>query len=414
MEIEGWALTCGRSPAQLLVLVDGVVIGADDDFTPRPDVDQALGTSSPPGWHVFADTRGVPPGRHVLQVAVRIDPRSDIRILDEKHVQVAAPSSGADLPGLAARAAQRLAANQSSAGYWLTTFTDSTRYDTPRDEMNTYTTAVLADLLAPIAGQAGLDAAVARARRHLGEQIEATGLVRYHGLPDAPPIAMALGCAITPDADDTALAWRIAGKSTKDPRLKRMLRTLARYRDARGLYRTWLAPVNRYQCIDPGRDPNPPDLVNQMHIYLMLRTFDPPAARKLCTAMRRAARRDDALVYYAKTALMPYLRSAELAQLGCRLPAARLARPAPGQEPWSELARRLVDSVRSRPDADTQRAIKGLLTRLGRDDFALLRRTPPFLFHNDLSATVPRYYWSQDVGYALWLRLYDASTGGAP
>jgi len=47
--------------------------------------------------------------------------------------------------------------------------------------------------------------------------------------------------------------------------------------------------------------------------------------------------------------------------------------------------------------------------RLGGDDFARLRRSPPLLYHNDLSATVNRFYWSEDVGYALWLRLYQAS-----
>src|SRR5690606_22101105 len=135
---------------------------------------------------------------------------------------------------------------------------------------------------------AGLDRTVARARRYLRAQIEANGLVRYHGLPDAPGIGT-LGCVITPDSDNTALAWRIAGRGTRDPRSGRMLRTLAEYRDARGLYRTWLAPRDRYECLDPGRDPNPPDLVIQMHVYRMLRTLDPPAARRLCRAIRRAA-----------------------------------------------------------------------------------------------------------------------------
>ena len=44
------------------------------------------------------------------------------------------------------------------------------------------------------------------------------------------------------------------------------------------------------------------------------------------------------------------------------------------------------------------------------NDFALLRSAPPLVFHNDLSATVPRYYWSVDAGYALWLRLYAAAS----
>ena len=56
----------------------------------------------------------------------------------------------------------------------------------------------------------------------------------------------------------------------------------------------------------------------------------------------------------------------------------------------------------SRPDAAEVTAV---LNTLARDDFALVQTSPPLLYHNDLSATVPRYYWSQDVGYALWLRL---------
>jgi hypothetical protein len=43
---------------------------------------------------------------------------------------------------------------------------------------------------------------------------------------------------------------------------------------------------------------------------------------------------------------------------------------------------------------------------LAKEDFAALRQEPPLLYHNDLSASVPRYYWSEDFGYALWLRLY--------
>ena len=46
---------------------------------------------------------------------------------------------------------------------------------------------------------------------------------------------------------------------------------------------------------------------------------------------------------------------------------------------------------------------------IGSDDFAQLRSSPPLLYNNDLSATVRRYYWSEDFGYALWLRLYEAA-----
>jgi hypothetical protein len=219
---------------------------------------------------------------------------------------------------------------------------------------------------------------------------------------------------ITPDADDTALVWRIAGKAG-DPRLQQMLRTLAHYRDGRGLYRTWLAPTSRYQCLDPGRDPDPADATINMHVYMMLNEFDPPAARALCKALLRWSGSDDTWVYYAKTALVPYLRSAELEQLGCPipLPTARLARPVPGQEWWPEVARLLVKTGVSPPDGNTRQTIRGVLEQLGADDFALLREAPPLLYNNDPSANVPRFYWSGDAGYALWLRLYEAANRGA-
>jgi hypothetical protein len=405
--VQGWALACGRTPAQVVVLIDGRVIGETTRFFVRPDVDRALHITAASGWSVPADTSGLVPGKHVLQLAVRISPRSDIRILREQPVTVTAPPS---LRALAAVATRRLRADQARAGYWLTNHTSSPRYVSPQKELNTYLPSILVDLLAPSARRLGVADVVAHARRFLSSQIERNGLVRYHGLPNAPTIGT-LGCVITPDADDTALAWRIAGPGAGDPRLHGMLRTLARYRDGRGLYRTWLAPRDKYQCLDPGRDPDPADIGIQMHVYLMLREFDRPAAQALCKAIQRWSADDDVWVYYAKTALVPYLRSAELEQLGCptALPTARLARPVPGQEWWSEAGRLLVQTGASPPGATTRQAIRDLLARLGDDDFALLRQAPPLLYHNDLSANVTRFYWSEDAGYALWLRLYEAA-----
>ena len=71
--------------------------------------------------------------------------------------------------------------------------------------------------------------------------------------------------------------------------------------------------------------------------------------------------------------------------------------------------RRLAETTVSPQDANVRQAIGNLLVRLGSDDFARLRRSPPLLYHNDLSATVKRLYWSEDFGYALWLRLYEAA-----
>jgi hypothetical protein len=419
--LEGWALTCGRTPAQLVVLIDGVVIGSTREFLTRVDVNQVMHTISPSGWRVSANTQGVSPGERVLQLAVRIEPRSDIRIVREQRVLVDAPeppgeaatmpqmpASGPELDAMAARAASLLRERQSGYGFWLTSYTKDLRYEAPQQEMNTFLTSMLVDVLSPVARLRRLDDVVERARRHLAAQIESNGLVRYHGLPDGPTIGT-LGSVITPDTDDTALAWRIAGHGPDDPRLPRMLGELARYRDARGLYRTWLAPPEKYQSLDPGRDPNPTDIAIQMHVYLMLRELDPPAAQSLCNALQRSLGDGDLWTYYAKAPLVPYVRSAELRQLGCAipLPTERLALPAAGQEIWSEAVRRLADMMGQ--GARARQGIGNLLVRIGDDDFAMLRRSPPLLYHNDLSATVSRFYWSEDFGYALWLRLYEAA-----
>jgi hypothetical protein len=423
--IAGWMLVCERSPAQVRLLVDGIVVGSTSAFFARADVARTIGIEAPSGWRIAARVSGVTPGERVLQLAAKGEPRSAFRIVREQRVIVrpdaTAPGDAhapatptATLDAMAARAAALLREHQTEYGAWLAAHTTSLRYDSPQRELNTFLTSMLADLLSPLARRHGLDAPLQRAHAHLAAQIEADGLVRYHGLPDAPTIGT-LGCAITPDADDTALAWRIAGPGADDPRRQRMLATLTRYRDSRGFYRTWLAPQANYQCIDPGADPNPADIAIQMHVYLMLREFDAPSARALCSAMRRRIGEDSNWVYYARSPLLPFLRAAELGGAGCALPlpSAHLARAVEGQAIWSELAQALVEGTAAPLDPSRRQAADRVLAQLGHDDFALIRRAPPLLYHNDLTATVPRYYWSEDAGYALWLRLYDAVGGGS-
>ena len=127
---------------------------------------------------------------------------------------------------------------------------------------------------------------------------------------------------------------------------------------------------------------------------------------------RVAADDDDVWVYYAKTALVPYLRSAELARLGCRLPlpadAAGAARPRAGASGarWCGGSWRTGRRGRTRA---TRQAIATCSRASAATTSPLLRTTPPLLYHNDLTATVAAYYWSEDAGYALWLRLYDVA-----
>jgi hypothetical protein len=405
----GWALAGHATPWQVAVIIDGRQTVASHIFFDRPDVRVALHETSPTGWRIPLGTAGLAPGEHHLAVLAWTFENGETHYLGERKLTVRrAEGDAKELDDAFRTAAARLRAHQQGPGYWLTAYTSAARFQQPHQEMNTFLTSLLIDLLDPLAATEGLGDTLQRARQHLTGQIEAGGLVRYHGLPDAPGIGT-LGCVITPDADDTSLVWRLAPDDDRRGRrrLPAALATLGQYRTREGLYRTWLAPRAAYQCLDPGSDPDPTDIAIQMHVLLLLAKVQPPAGRALCEALRPVLDQDRIWVYYRRTPLVPILRLSDLQRAGCalELPESRMRAQVPGQEIWVSLVR-LLGRAESPSPADASE-IQAVLRQLAKDDFALLRTNPPLLYHNDLTATTPRYYWSEDAGYALWLRLAD-------
>jgi hypothetical protein len=398
--VAGRATAGGARPWQVGVLLDGRQWFTTQTFDSRN------------GWRIPLETAGLAIGDHTVALLAWASDKGEPHYLGQRTLTVrAAAPAGPDeelIVGLKTTAA-RIRAHQQALGYWHTTYTATTQYQQTGLEMNTYVTSLLVDLLDPLVADAPmLRESVSRARQFLSDQIEGDGLVRYYGRPDGPTIGI-LGCVITPDTFDTALAWRLAPAADRG-RLTAALATLERYRTEDGLYRTWLAPRDAYRCLDPGRDPNPADLTVQMHLFLLLAKTQPPAASALCAALQPVNDQDRVWVYYSLTPLLSILRLPDLEQAGCHLdlPESRLRAQVPGQETWIAIARLLA----RRSDRATSPAmateIQALLHDVAKDDFALLRTNPPLLYHNDLTATVPRYYWSEDVGYALWLRLAHA------
>ena len=415
LRAEGWALIGGRSPWEVAVTLDGRLAGSTSRFFTRPDVVRALGSTSPAGWRIPIRTTDLASGEHLLRVVARgcaagVPLRvAERRIVTSERRPAAPPAPGivdGASPASARRAAALLAHDQQPPGYWLTSYTSTPTFEEPHDEMNTFLTATLVDFLDPVPAEAGLGDLLDRARSHLTAQIEGNGLVRYHGLPDGPTIGW-LGCVISPDADDTVLAWRIAPSERPDL-LASAIATLERYRTPEGLYRTWLSRRDRYRCIDPGRDPNPTDVVIQIHVLQLLARVDPPAGRALCTALSRVVDEDRVWAYYSKAPGLPILRGADLEKAGCTLalPASRLRTSVPGQEIWVDAATLLRRLTAPSDEVPTSDETQALLRTLAANDFALVRSTPPLLYHNDLTASTPRFYWSEDFGYALWLRIF--------
>ncbi len=424
----GWALAGEATPWQVAVTIDGRQTFSTRAFSERPDVREALHAASPSGWRIKIDTAGLAPGEHHLSAFAWVHEKGEGHYLAERTLTVrpapagsagAAPAGAgrpeagtpelpADLKEDFRKAVERLREHQQTPGYWLTAFTSKASFHEPGPEMNTFLTALLVDLLNPVAAASGLQDSLQRARAHLTSQIESGGLVRYHGRPDGPGIGN-LGCVITPDTDDTALVWRLAPGSDRS-RLTAALATIDRYRTREGLYRTWLAPREAYQCIDPGSDPNPVDIAIQMHLLLLLSEVRPPAGRALCKALRPVVDEDRVWVYYRKTPLIPILRLTDLHRAGCELelPESRMRTDVASQQIWVSVVRLLAGRLTSGGAPPDTVLIRAVLRELARDDFALIRMNPPLLYHTDLTAKVfSGYSWSEDVGYALWLRLYD-------
>lgn len=409
--LEGWALAGGRTPQEVLIKLDGLVVASTQKFFARPDVTKALGVASPSGWSITIGPRELAEGHHQLAVFVRTAERGPQSLIVDRRFTVpetrsspTRPTADADLPSSARRAVAVLTSHQQAPGYWLTSYTPATRYEKPQNELNTFLPSLLIDMLDPVVGDARLAGSIQRARTFLASQIEDTGLVRYHGRPET---VGSLGCVITPDADDTALVWRIAPGAHREL-LSAALATLNRYRTPEGLYRTWLASPSLYQCIDPGNDPDPADVAIQMHVLMLLAKVDPPAANDLCQALKRTMTADGTWVYYRSAPIVPILREADLQKLGCRLelPPSRLRSTLPEQAVWVTAARMLWSLTSAGHPAPASADVSDLLLRLSRDDFRMVRESPPLLYHNDLTASVPRFYWSADIGYALWLRLH--------
>lgn len=406
MVVAGWALMNNQTPADVTVMVDDKVVGSGTEaFFERPDVVLDTGESAPSGWRVTFPANRLEPGEHVVSVRVRAHSGGPQRLLETRGFTVTKRDS--ELDEASRRAAVILAERQDRLGYWLSEFSKTTQFVQQGQELNIFTNAALIDLVAPVAQQSGLADSMTRARQFLTSQIEDSGLVRYHGRPDLTTMGV-LGCVITPDADDTALTWRIAPSERSELR-PLALSTLKQFRTADGLYQTWLAPKADFRCIDPGKNPNPPDIGIQLHVYLWLAQVDPPAARELCTALQAREADESLWVYYRFAPPIVLLRLNEVSKAGCplQLPSARLQTTVAGQDIWLEL----LDHLHHFETADDltagrTEAIALLLKKLAADNFAALKSNPPLLYHNDLSASVSRYYWSKSFGYALWLRLY--------
>jgi hypothetical protein len=304
--------------------------------------------------------------------------------------------------GLAVRVIEE---SQSSEGYWPTYTTRTPIFHDARLEVNTFLQPIMIALLQPLTDQVDLKQTLERARVYALKQIEETGLVRF--TPSFDPLRKGPAACqdMTPDADDTALAWSLA-PIVDSGRLTLVLLKLRAFRTSEGLFRTWLADEKDFRCLAQGADRNPPDIGINFHVYLFLARYDPDYARTLCQALMARVGDDSLWVYYAQAPLVPLLRVGDVQRAGCPIVIPRdLVRTVDDEQTMWIKAISLLD-VDLSPGTKARDEAVSLLSALAQKRFAAVEASPPLLYHNDLTSASKRNYWSKDFGYALWLRLY--------
>ena len=200
MPVRGWALLCGRTPTEVVLLIDGRIIGETTAFFTRPGPQSSA--ERDPGLGLEHT------GRH--QRARAREARSSTRRAgDIRHAHrprtACEAASAAENPACDGRARGATAARRPSTSRLLAHELHGRRevpHSAAGDEH-------IPDV--DPGGPARPGRRQAWTRRCGGPRQAGArgadrgyGLVRYHGLPDSPTIGT-LGCVITPDADDTAL-----------------------------------------------------------------------------------------------------------------------------------------------------------------------------------------------------------------
>src|ERR1700692_146924 len=300
--------------------------------------------------------------------------------------------------------------NQSPEGYWPTFTTRVPVFHEARLEVNTFLQPIMIALLQPLTDEAGLTQTLERARDYTRKQLDDTGLVRFSPSFDPLHKGPDLCRDMTPDADDTSLAWSVVGTADSGA-LALALQKLRTYRTAEGLFRTWMADEKDFRCLAPGADPNPPDIGINFHVYLFLARYDPSSARALCQALIAKAKDSSLWVYYAQATLIPFLRSGAVRRAGCpTVISGELIHPVDDAQAMWVKAISLLE-VDLSPGTKARDEAMSLLGTLAQRRFAAIEASAPLLYHNDLTSVHKRDYWSKDFGYALWLRIYARVIG---
>ncbi len=305
-----------------------------------------------------------------------------------------------DLEYYSKLAFEQIRINQPSVGTWQTYYNFDTVPENFHKEINVFHGLLMADLLVPIK-HSNTNELVKGVLDYTAQQVNPkTGLLKYYQLDGLPE-----------DTDDTSLYWSLLN-SDDTVEIHSLVDTFSHYKDANGLYLTWLSPEGLSPAKRGGKIANPADLLINIHIYFFLQKYDSLQSVMLCKSIKEALKgsNPDLMVYYITAPWLYYIREAEILSRGCDL--SDLPKPefvyVQSQSTYYEMAMLIRDINMNKFDKYALEKANELLLRTAYGDFAFLKSMPLLLYNNDLTFRNPARFWSYDLSYVLWLRLYYA------
>lgn len=305
----------------------------------------------------------------------------------------------------AANAKSKIINRQNEAGTWWTFFNFDTIPENFKRSNNFFAGMLIADLLEPFRTDPRIDSIYNRTLDLSYQNINPeNGFLKYYNRMDDLP----------EDTDDTGLFWYLNQKADTGF-VSLVIDSLQKYKTENGLYLEWLKKGGIKHMKQTGTNPETVEIIPNIHVYLFLSKYDTLLANELCQSLQaeNVVSNPEYWVYYFRAPWLYYIRQADMVKHDCEL-GENLPNEIKGlasQDVYEKMSVLIRDfSLESNYKGRNTQA-RDLLFQLSKNNFEYIRNHPMLIYHSDLSSKAPAHFWSKDLPYALWLRLYYEYSG---
>jgi len=308
--------------------------------------------------------------------------------------------SGNELAERANLVKKTLIERQDKKGTWSTYVNFDTIPGNFRKDNNFFVGMLIADFLQPYINDKRIDSVINKALMLSYKNINPdNGFLKYYNRYEDMP----------EDTDDTGLFWYLA-RSVDTGFVFKVIDSLQKYKADNGLYLEWLRKGGVGLMSQAGTIPETVEIIPNIHVYLFLSKYDTLLANELCKVLQTGGivSEPEFWVYYYRAPWLYYIRQADMFCNNCMLKDKfPLEVKNPVSQKYYVKASQLIRDI-ALGDTCTKTIIEAIeiLNVLSFNGFEYIENNPMLIYHSDLTSKAPAHFWSYDVPYALWLRMY--------